>query len=313
LNEDPINSDSLVLPEGIDHKELVEAVRASGYPLQTVVARELNENFTVVEEWGYVDRTLREHRSLDVFAHRRCVATSPRLQPSLALLVECKRSDLPYVFFSTAIPQITSGFPSIVGFPSRRFSLLQEADGSIEIPPPDFLRCSDFPFVRDAANAVTFCRVERKGKDLCLSGTVPYNKVVLPLASALEHYEESRAGAIPTQPRLYPTLTLCVCVIDAPLVVAGGTPESPELSTARWVRLVHEEALREDRWWRRKQYHVDVVRREFLGEFLEQHVLPFAEQVASRMTEREELVVAGKGKVQNRDSWTWNELQPVGP
>lgn len=312
MSEDSAQSDPLVLPKGIDPKELVEAVRVSGYPLQAVVARELNENFNVVEEWGFVDRASQEHRSLDVFAHRRLAVTSPRLQTSLSLLVECKRSELPYVFFATAIPHSPPGFPSIVGLPWRTFSLSQEGAGSIGIPPADFLRCSEFPFVKAPATAATFCRVERKGKGLSLSGAVPYNTVVLPLASALEHYADSRSGALATQPCLYPTFALCVCVIDATLVVAGGTPESPELSTARWIRLVHEEALREDRWWRRRQYYVDVVSREFLGEFLDGHVLPFAEQVALRMAEREELVVTGKGKVQNRDSWTWNEIQPVG-
>jgi hypothetical protein len=40
-----------------EENKLVDAVRASGYPLQSVVARELSSQFTVIEEWGYKDKT----------------------------------------------------------------------------------------------------------------------------------------------------------------------------------------------------------------------------------------------------------------
>lgn len=312
LNEDQGSPNSLDLPQGINAEKLAQAVRASGYPLQTVVARQLNDSFEVVEEWGYVDRTTQEHRSLDVFAHRRLTATSRQLEPSLALLVECKRSDLPYVFFAAAIPRTPAGLPSIVGLPKSKFDLYQEPNRFREVPAAEFLRCSDFLFVSDGpVSAATFSRVERKGKDLCLSGTVPYNSVILPLASALEHYQETRKAVSAHQECFYPTLALCVCVIDAPLVVAGGTPESPELRTVSWIRLAHEEALQEGTWWRRKHYFVDAVRREFLAEFLDKHLIPFAEQVASRMVGRDDLVIAGKGMVRDWDDWSWGEMRPV--
>lgn len=310
MGEDP--TDALVLPDGIDPAHLIDAVRKSGYPVQTVVARELSDNFTVVEEWGYVDRASQEHRALDIFAHRRLDATSARLEMSLTLLIECKRSDMPYVFFAAAIPHVPSGFPSISGLPKRRFALHDESRHcSTEVPPADFMRCADFTFVSDPAIAVSFSRVERKSKTLCLSGTVPYNTVVLPLASALEHYRDSQSSPSLQQQRFYPALTLCVCVVDAPLVLASGTPEAPRLSTQSWIRLVHNEAVHEDHWWRRKHYVVDVVRRDFLRTYLTDHALPFADQLAVRMTEHEALVVSGKGKVPNWDNWTWNEMRPV--
>jgi hypothetical protein len=45
------------LSKGVEENKLVDAVRASGYPLQSVVARELSSQFTVIEEWGYKDKT----------------------------------------------------------------------------------------------------------------------------------------------------------------------------------------------------------------------------------------------------------------
>lgn len=313
MNKDKIESDSLDLPQGVDPEKLVQAVRASGYPLQTVVARQLYESFHVVEEWGYIDRTSQEHRSLDVFAHRRLGSASSRLEPSLTLLVECKRSDLPYIFFAAAIPCKPSDFPSIVGFPRRKFNLCQDIGGYREVPAAEFLRCSDFPFVQDGpVIAATFSRIERKGKDLSLSGTVPYNSVILPLASALEHYQDTRSGVPPHQQRFYPTLILCVCVIDAPIIIASGTPESPKLRTVSWVRLAHEEAVQEGGLWRRKHYFVDAVCREFLGKYIGEHLAPFAERMASRMVERDDLIIAGTGRVHDWDNWSWDELGPIG-
>jgi len=302
----------LKLPNGIDRDKLTEAVRTSGYPLQTVVARELSADFGVTEEWGYVDRASQEHRSLDVFAFKRLSVASERLEPSLTMLIECKRSDMPYVFFAAAIPQVPPGFPYVVGLPHAKYQLHQAARGSIEVQAADFLRCCEFPFAKDPVIAVSACRVERKGKALELSGAAPYNNIALPLASALEHYRNSMRTRSANQPKYYPTSTFCVCVADATLVLAEGTPESPLLSTVEWIRLVRQETLQEDRFWRRAHYVVDVVQRGFLGSYVANHVMPFADQLAKRMTDNQDLVLSGKGQVHDWSSWTWSDIQPVG-
>jgi hypothetical protein len=74
----------------------------SGYHLQTVVARQLSGSGVVTEEWSYRDRISGEPRPLDVFAHRRLKAGSVKCDISLNLLIECKKSDLPYIFFEAA-------------------------------------------------------------------------------------------------------------------------------------------------------------------------------------------------------------------
>ena len=306
------SSGILSLPAGVDPGKLVRAVQASGYPLQTVVARRLSEQFNIVEEWGYVDRVSHDHRTLDIFAQRSLEAKSPRLEPALVLLVECKRSDLPYVFFAAAIPRTPSELPSIFGLARNRFLLYGEPSRHREVPIAHFLRCSDFPFVRSGPVIVsTFSRVERKGKEFKLSGSEPYNALVLPLASALEHYRETWSGVRQHQERYWPTLAICLAVIDAPFVVASGTPEEPDLRTTRWVRLVHQEALREGDGWRRKPYFVDAVCRGVLGEYLDQHIVPFAEQVASRMAEQQDLVLAEEGRVPDWDDWSWGDMRPT--
>jgi hypothetical protein len=44
---------------GIKHSDLIEAIKKSGYPLQTVVARQFQQRaFDVQEEWAFLDSLL---------------------------------------------------------------------------------------------------------------------------------------------------------------------------------------------------------------------------------------------------------------
>jgi len=297
----------LDLPPGVDADQLTQAVSVSGYPLQTVVALKLQSRFEVTEEWDFVDRTSGEHRSLDLFAHGRLDSNSEHLMPALNLLIECKRSELPYVFFQAAVPRIPPQFPSIVGFKTRRFEIHRGSDDYRDSTASQILDCSSLAFPSEPPIASTFCRAERKGKAFELSGAVPYNGIVLPLSSALEHHRDVWKD-MQEQATYYPQISLCICVIDAPLVVASGLPESPKLRSESWVRLVRQEAVQEGRRWGTRQYVVDCVGRQRLGDYISNHALPFAEQVASRMVEKESMVRAAKGVVIDPDAWSWPDI-----
>lgn len=113
MDQHPTNPESNEIPSGLSDEQIENAVRQSGYPLQSAIARQLSHQMTtIVEEWGYSDRTTGEHRALDIFAQRELAPSSDRLAPQLILLVECKRSDLPYVFFASARMSRTTPFPS---------------------------------------------------------------------------------------------------------------------------------------------------------------------------------------------------------
>src|SRR2546430_610830 len=116
MNQSQNNPPGNKLPDNLRVDRVIEAVRRSGYPLQTVVAQVLMQTFQIIEEWAYVDRDTQEHRSLDLFASRRIsIPDHSRLVPSLALLIECKRAELPYVFFPTAALRLPPGFPAVLG------------------------------------------------------------------------------------------------------------------------------------------------------------------------------------------------------
>jgi hypothetical protein len=73
----------------------------------------LQKSFSVTEEWGYQDRTTQEHRTLDIFAYRKLPEENRAgllIALALVLLVECKRSQNPYMCFSRA--RLNVGGPS---------------------------------------------------------------------------------------------------------------------------------------------------------------------------------------------------------
>src|SRR5437762_4458755 len=121
MNQHSDNPRGNQLPAGVDEGQLVDAVKASGYPLQSLVAQELASRFEVIEEWGYTDRTTKEHRTLDIYAFCELGDGTGEGRPRLHLLVECKRSSLPFVFFPPGVPWMALDFPEVLGL--GRFSL----------------------------------------------------------------------------------------------------------------------------------------------------------------------------------------------
>jgi hypothetical protein len=303
------NPEANRLKNGVTDVQLEAAVRVSGYPLQRVVAEELLPMFEVTEEWGYVDRETNDRRALDVFAYRKLKETAA-LWISLALLVECKRSDLPFVFFTAAAPRVPREFPVIAGLRGKPVELHFKGAGSTSAPASRVLGLHDFPFVSSAAPTCSaFSRAERKGKDLDLSGTVPFNQVVLPLVSALKHFLDLQK-TIDSQARVPACLAHPICVIDAPMVLVGGGLENPRLTMTPWVRLVRQEAIKEKNqgFWR--HYVIDCVHRGYVTTFVQERLLPFAEQFAERAASIDALLAEGKAGVPDLENWTFADLRP---
>ena len=279
MNEHPSNPSTNQLRAGLDEAKLLEAVRWSGYPLQSLIAQELTSHFQVFEEWGYSDRATREHRSLDIYAFRELALPSGAPPARLHLLIECKRSEMPYVFFPPGAPRIPHDFPEIVGFGHLSLDLGNRT--TQDASPASFFCAPELPFVSTEARvAVAYARAERKGSSAELSGEVPFKHVVLPLASAVQHLRDVFGGSHGT-----PLIVVSLCVLDAPMVMATGSPDSPQLMLDPWVRVVHQESERTGTHWRQQHYTVDFVHRSYLTIYLTQHLLPFAEELARRFQE----------------------------
>lgn len=118
MRKDTENPEGNDLPPGCKEEALLSAIEESGYPFQGQVAYKLKEHFHVTEEWGYVDSSTKEHRSLDIFGYRLLNENKKAaVQPRCAVLVECKQSRHPYVFFRRVTDRLIPDFPAIASVP----------------------------------------------------------------------------------------------------------------------------------------------------------------------------------------------------
>ncbi|MGA9393662.1 MAG: hypothetical protein WBV69_24735 [Candidatus Sulfotelmatobacter sp.] len=296
------------LGASINEPNLVRAIRGSGYPLQGVVAYGLKGSFRVAEEWGYIDRDTKEHRSLDIFASKMTPAEGT-VQPGLALLVECKRSINPYVFFRNVIDREILGFPKIGGLTgSTMFLKEMKSNRVLQTLGTVTLGLAELPFVRPGPpHCSAFAMATAQGDKVQMSGEDPYKSLILPLTKAMDHAVGLyQAGDHPTS--LYPTIILAVAILDAPILVVDN-PRDPAPALTPWVRVPRQEARANHAWGSHVYYVVDMVHADFLDQFISTHLIPFFDEFASRSIKLSSVLFKG-GAVENLDRWRWDEVKP---
>lgn len=311
MRQGPTNPSKNIVPTNIKEAALINAIEMSGYPLQSVVANKLNQQFGVTEEWGYIDRDSKEHRSLDIFAFKSLIEDqASSVQPSLVLLVECKRSMHPYVFFKNVTERPVPQFPLIAGIPNGHVNISEKngnrglfASGSTA------LGLDKLPFVEPGPpKCASFTKATPKGDKVNLSGSDPFNSLILPLVKAL-NFASQQYKARQKPERLFPTLILCLSVLDAPMILV----ESPELASdpilTPWVRIVRQEANPDPLSWTPSHFYViDAIHIDFFDEVVFKHLLPFAEEFRNRVVQVKDILFQG-GIVSNLDDWEWDQIR----
>lgn len=293
--------DGLVLPPGVTKEQVYQAISHSGYPLQTVVSHRLRaiEGISSQSEWGFLDRTTGEMRALDLLCIADLSDDNPnkyRVRPAVAALIECKRSDLPYVFFSEANTPF-GHYPVVAGLPSETVDFKTDDDRSTWCYPIlEALGLSRHEFIRAPKSCTTLSKCERKGKDLVLSGSDSYQSIVLPLRSALQHYQTS---ITPTHTPYYfdAQLVVAVVVLDAPMVAANVTDTGEfTVENVPWQRLWRNEPgsgagiAREHG----QTSAIDFVHIDFLEDYFKKHLLPFGREFAELAHSHAEELASGK-------------------
>lgn len=177
------NPSSNQLPKGISEESLIKGIARSGYPVQGLVASQLLSIFHVAEEWGFRDAESGGHRALDLRASLvREPDQSLKIQQLIFLLIECKRSDKPYVFFQS----VTDRTPLALRVDGLGGGItLEDTRGHmrLESPMAELLGLADAPWLSNSIPiATSFAIAHPKGKDpLQLSGGKIYNGIVRPL------------------------------------------------------------------------------------------------------------------------------------
>lgn len=317
MKQKPSNPERNRIPAGIGEADLIKGIEKSGYPLQGVVAARLvKRGFAVSEEWAYSDRGTGEPRSLDVLAaSERRFDLRAQVVPSIVLMIECKKSAHPYIFFGMVTSPDVLWFPSIFGLPHGGVSLKESKNPERHeiVLASRALGLSELPFVSLATDrAASFSQAIPHGKDrVDLSGAEAFNNLILPLSKASDH-----AGSIfghghgPGYSTVFARAAFSVAVLDAPMILVEGPDRTLDPVYSPWVRVIRQEPkidrLGGDAPF--KHYAIDAVHIDFLDEYLEKHLSPFAQEFAHRAEKLGEVFLDG-GEVPNLDSWSWNEIQ----
>jgi hypothetical protein len=310
-------SDNQLAP-GITEQQIEDAVRSSGYPLQTLIASSLRTDFSIQEEWSYLDSETGVPRTLDILATRWLYdfKRQVRVRPVLNLLIECKQSDLPFIFFSSGgSPQLLH-FPFVAGLANETIEIRTDDDrSSWVVPVTHALGLDTHPFVNgDIELCMYMSKCVRKGKELELAGSDAFHSIVLPLVKALRDFKRQEQPK-PTYQFFDCHITLAIAVLDAPMITARLENGSTALELRPWVRVLRHEAAQKEATSNRMQtFAIDMVHKAFFDTYLQQHAIPFALAVSTVAMKHQDELSTGKafasGMATDRSTGIEQRLQP---
>ena len=105
-------------------------------------------------------------------------------------------------------------------------------------------------------------------------------------------------------------LTLAVGVIDAPMIGVRTKQGSNELVFLPWVRTVRHEYSEEDKSWEKgRGFAVDIVHKDFLGEYIEKCVDPLAAEFSDLAIKHSEVLASGKAFVSGMGKKSFHDLE----
>lgn len=275
------------LRAGINEEQILSAIRRSGYPLQTIIADKLRKRFSIQEEWSFQDADSPTLRTLDIRAERRLLEherSELRVRPTLELLIECKQSDLPFIFFVSGRSMPSKHFPLFAGLFQNEISVRTDDSRSTwSLTICQALGLDSEPFLcGDVLSCSTFSKCVRKGKEIELSGTEAFQSIALPVAKALRYFSKQ---VEPPKTAHYHDLylTLALAVLDAPMIAARIGAEPEMLAFTPWVRIIRNEAVDAAHYFERSQFlGIDFVHKEFFDTYLVDYALPFANEFSKR-------------------------------
>ena len=310
MNESNINPSTNRLPKGINEDELIRSITTSGFPLQGAVANLLKSKFAITEEWSYLDRDSGNLRSLDIFAFQKR-SSSDNISPYVAILIECKASIHPYVYFQNSVDRLFP-FPMISGLRPVQIRERNAPNNTyLGCKASSILGLDDTVFGKTPPICSAFTQAIAKGSSVHVSGTDPFNSIVMPLVKAIDHAASLyKFKSHSRDTKLNPTLLLNVCIIDAPLIVVKNPDNSQSVQLEPWVRVLRGEAKPERNYIHYEYYVVDVVHRGYMETFFNSHIEEILSIYEKRVCEKSAILRNG-GFVDNLHNWNWNDVAAV--
>lgn len=299
---------------GITDEAVTRAIKSSGYPLQLIVVHALRDKFSLQEEWSYVDSETHSVRTIDIVASKELFKwqePQPRIRPTLNLVIECKQSELPYVFFLTEGYPWIPDFPVIAGLGSSEIVITSDDDpSSWSYSPIQVLELEKHTFLSQAAPCcITLSKCVRKGSNLELSGSDPYHSLVFPIIKAVNHFHTVNQPP-PTASYFDCEVVVGLAVLDAPMVGVRVTESGTNTTLVPWVRIIrHQPCEGEHKYDRSHTFGIDVVHRAYLQEYLENHLLPFADEFATAVLKHQHVLADSRGFISGMGKNDWTDIE----
>ncbi|MBU3217805.1 hypothetical protein LL033_10020 [Clostridium estertheticum] len=309
------NPKSNIIGKGITEEAIIDAVNKSGYPLQTISASKLVKDFSITQEWSYVDKDTGALRTLDIFAQKDLYSHTEkhqhRVRPALNLLIECKQSELPYIFFLDTEITHAYNFPVIAGLVNENVRISSDDTiSTYNLPILNVLEMDKHGFIsKNPQFCLSFSKCARKGKELELSGTDAYNGLILPLSKAVESFKKTK---IPPKTAYYfdADLVMPIGVVDAPMIGVIVSEGKNKMINIPWVRVLkHETNNSSDYLEREKTYAIDIIHKDFLETYINQHLLPFSNEFAKRMINHQHVIATGEGYIKGMDNNSFQNIE----
>jgi len=297
------------LPSGMDAAEFTRAVAGSGYPLQMYAARVLKDlGFWVQEEWAYTDRDGGLRRAIDMFAGRAgepCESPAGRSTVSVELLIECKQSRHPFVFFEAINPPSQSDHPSPICNPGQ-FQLYPHSGSNgvggswfREVSLGTALDIPDLPFIASTAIAASMSIARPHGKKIAMSGDEAYRELLLPLTKATGEHRALRMKQRSSrgEPQVI-EVPFSIALLDAPMFLVKAADLNP-VPIERLRMFVRDPIDPDARFWSLPRVHfVEVVQKSEFARFLSEELSEFMRDYEERVTAHHQIVLSGEARVE---------------
>jgi hypothetical protein len=232
------------------------------------------------------------------------------VRPQLTLLIECKRSPLPYVFFETSKVHALMDFPTIAGLRKDKIVITSDDDPSTwNYAVPHALDLERDPFHTTPRACHTLSKCVRKGAEIELSGSDSYNGLVLPLVKSLQHFVLAN-NPIDTAWYFDCHATLALGILDAPMISVSIGSTGPSLTAVPWVRILRHEYEEEADHFEHEQLRIiDVVHKDFFDAYLDQHLIPFSRRFAERVLRHPTELATGLAFVSGMGKHGWDPIE----
>jgi hypothetical protein len=194
-------------------------------------------------------------------------------------------------------------FPNFTGLKKEHLSVYSEA-GIMNFPYSTALSLQLLPFIKDKDEVcMTFSKCV-KDRKLTLKADEPFNAIVKPLIKAIKYYQ-LKEKAKSTSRYFDFHLILGLVIIDGPMIIVKVGENRNELELSPWVRVNRPTSREpEDGIIRDKGFSIDVIHKDYLDKYINEHLLPFASEFVRLVRKHQGELVSGESYVELKKGGT---------